>query len=75
MATNFFLSSTKLNTKVDDVTIDVTTGGTLTGASAVVEIVFDEDVFTGANGKKRLLLSLEAMMNKLKQSGTTWPLT
>lgn len=76
MATNYVIFSAKVDTNTpDDVTIDVSTGATLVGASAVLNVNFDEDVFTGAVGKKRLLLALEAVTNKIKQSGTTWPLT
>ncbi len=76
MATNYVLYTSDVDVNTPDgVSIDITTGGTLTPDGVVLNIVFDEDVFTGALGKKRLILSLEAMTNKLKQSSTTWPLT
>lgn len=76
MATNYVMFTTKFNPDgPDDVTIDVSTGATLVGASAVVNVNFDEDVFTKAVGKKRLITTLEAFLDKLRQSNTTWPLT
>lgn len=76
MATNYVLFATSEAARSpDDVTIDVSTGATLVGTSAVVNFNFDEDVFTGAKGKIRLLLVLEAIKNKIVESSTTWPLT
>ena len=76
MATNYVLFTTKFNPDgPDDVTIDVSTGATLVGASAVLNVNFDEDVFTGAVGKKTLITAIEAVLHKLRHSDTTWPLT
>lgn len=69
-----YIFTTKANPTHDDFTT-ATSGGTLTGASAVVELVYDDAVFTGARGKKTLINAVESLLNVLKQSSTTWPLS
>lgn len=59
----------------DDFTIDVSTGGTLTTASAVLELVFDEAVFTTAEGKVQLIKAVKHLLNKLEEPNVTWPLS
>lgn len=52
-----------------------TSGGTITGASGVVELVFDDTAFTGAEGKKRLLLALKSLEAFLEDGKRDWPLS
>lgn len=76
MATNYVVYTAKFNPDgPDDVVIDITTGTTLVGTNAVLNVNFDETVFTKAVGRKVLINAIEAVLNKLKQSNTTWPLT
>lgn len=75
-ATNYIVATTIIDPKSpDDFANDVSTGGTLTTASAVLELVYDETAFTKAEGKIRLIRAVEHLLNHLKESKTTWPLT
>lgn len=69
-----YIFTTKLNPTPDDFSV-ATSGGTITGASGAVELVFDDAVFTGANGKIALIRAVEQMLNVIKQQSSTWPLT
>lgn len=70
-----YLFVTKINPQSpDDITV-ATSGGTITGASGTVEVVYDDTAFTGAEGKQRLILALEHITNYLKEAKTTWPLS
>lgn len=66
-----YLFATSVNPQGPDGVTTATTGGTITGASGVVELVFDDTVFTR---KKDLVLAVEAILNKLRQTGTDFPL-
>lgn len=75
-STNYIVATaTTFPRSPDDFTIDVSTGGTLTTASAVLEVVFDEAVFTKAEGKTRLILTLQHLIDKLGEPNVTWPLS
>ena len=75
-STNYVMFTAKIDaTSPDDVTIDVASGATLVGANAVLNVNFDEAVFTSSTGRTSLILALEAVVQKLKESNTTWPLT
>lgn len=50
-------------------------GGTITGASGTIEIVFDDTVFTSTQeGKQRLVAALDSLKAKI-QSAKAWPIT
>ncbi len=51
------------------------TGGTITGASGVVELVYDDTQFTAAESKTRLILAVEHLLDYLKETNDTWPLS
>ena len=70
-----YLFTTKINIQSPDDVTTATSGGTITGASGVLEVVYDDTAFTGAEGKTRLILALEHMLDYLKESKTPWPLT
>ena len=72
---NPYLFTTKFNPDGPDDITTATSGGTITGASGVVELVYDDAVFTGAVGKKVLITAVETILNKLKEGSTTWPLS
>ena len=68
-----YIFATKINPRGNyDFTITAT-GGTITGASGKVELVYDTTAFTGAEGKARLLLALEQMKDKLERADVPWP--
>jgi len=51
------------------------TGGTLTGASATVELVFDDAIYGATNeGKQRLVVAVKGILAKL-ESAKVWPIT
>lgn len=56
----------------DDVTFD-TAGGTLDNSS-VCQFNWDDTVFTGQEGKQRLIAHLEIVLARLK-SAKLWPIT
>lgn len=70
-----YIFATKVNPAGPDDFTTATSGGTITGSSGTVELVYDDAVFTGAAGKKALIRVVEHMLNLLKQSSTTWPLS
>ena len=49
-------------------------GSAMDGASATVELVYNDAVFTDAEGKERLILALEEMILYIKGANTVWPL-
>ena len=50
-------------------------GGTITGASGTVELVFDDAVFGATpEGKQRLLAAIEGLKQKVA-TARTWPIT
>jgi hypothetical protein len=50
-------------------------GGTITGASGTVELVFDDAIFgSTTEGKQRLISAIEALSDRLK-SAKAWPIT
>lgn len=55
-----------------DVVFDVT-GGTLDNSS-VVQLNYDDTVFTGIEGKQRLIAHVEIILQRLK-SAKLWPAT
>lgn len=57
----------------DDVTTAASGGTALDGASAVLEVAYDDTAFTDAEGKERLILALERIVQRLKESDYTWP--
>ncbi len=48
-------------------------GGTITGASGAIELVYDDTAFTTAEGKERLILAVESLLLNLKDGNTTYP--
>mgnify|MGYP001599855488 FL=1 len=69
-----YVFTTKINPTPDDFT-PAAAGGTITGASGVAELVFSDTAFTGAEGKTRLILAVEQLLNYLKETKRPWPLT
>lgn len=50
-------------------------GGTITGASGTLELVFDDAVFGSTNeGKQRLIAAIDALSDRIK-STKAWPIT
>ncbi len=68
-----FVSATNVSPRADGFTVTAV-GGTLDGASAVVELTFDDAVFTVAEGKTRLILAVEELLDFLKETARPWPL-
>ena len=67
--------TTKIDPQSPDDFATATSGGTLTGASAVVELVYDDTAFTDAEGKTRLILAVEHLLDTLKETKFTWPIS
>lgn len=50
-------------------------GGTITGASGTVELVFDDTVYAATpEGKARLVNAVEVLLGKIK-AARVWPIT
>lgn len=52
-----------------------TSGGTIDGASGIAELAFDDAVYTSSVQRQRLILTLEHMVDFLKETKRDWPLT
>lgn len=48
------------------------TGGTLDGSN-VLQVNYDDTVFTAAEGKERLILALRQIQLRLESGDLTWP--
>lgn len=68
-----YIFTTKINPQSPDDFSSATSGGTITGSSGVVELVFNDAAFTSGEGKQRLILAVEHLLNYLKEPKTTWP--
>lgn len=55
----------------DDVNFNAS-GATLDGSN-VLQVNYDDTEFTGAEGKTRLILALEHILNGLKEGHQDWP--
>ena len=55
-----------------DAVIGAATGGTLAG-SQYVQVVFDDSIFTGQEGKQRLLAALQVISDRIA-SAKVWPI-
>jgi len=68
-----FITATSVSPRADGFAVTVT-GGTIDGASGTVELAFDDAVFTVAEGKTRLILAVEELLDYLKETARPWPL-
>lgn len=57
----------------DDIAVS-TSGGTLDGTNKV-QLNYDDTAFTGGEGKTRLILAVEQILDKLQEADVTWPLS
>lgn len=74
MASRYVFSASARPSNPADFT-GAATGGTITGASGTVELVFDDTVYgSSTEGKQRLIAALDAMKAKI-QSAKEWPIT
>lgn len=70
-----YIFATKIDPQSPDDFTTATSGGTITGASGVVELVYDDTAFTDAEGKARLILAVEHLLDTLKEPSFTWPIS
>jgi len=74
MASRYMFSASERPSNPNDFT-GAATGGTITGSSGTVELVFDDTVYGSTNeGKMRLIAALDALKAKI-QSAKVWPIT
>jgi len=74
MASRYVFSASTRPSNPNDFT-GAASGGTITGASGTIELVFDDTVFgTTLEGKQRLVAALDAMKDRI-QSAKLWPIT
>lgn len=68
------LGATSINPQSpDDIAIS-TSGGTLDGSN-VVQLNYNDASFTGSEGKTRLILAVEHILDKLQEPDVTWPIS
>lgn len=77
MANRYIFVKKKDPNGPDDV-FSTVTGGTLNGASATLQVTWDDAVFLAAGNdksadNKALILALEHLINFLRESSTEWP--
>lgn len=74
MASRYIFSASKRPSNPPNWT-GAASGGTITGSSGTVELVFDDSVFGATNeGKQRLIAAVDALRAKL-QASKVWPIT
>lgn len=74
MASRYLFSASTRPSNPADFT-GAASGGTITGASGTVELVFDDAVFGSTmEGKQRLIAAVDALSGRLK-SAKAWPIT
>lgn len=74
MAVRYLFSASARPSNPKDFT-GAASGGTITGASGTVELVYDDAVYgSSLEGKQRLVAAVDALSAKLK-SAKVWPIT
>lgn len=73
---NFYVFTTKIDPDGSRTQFTpATSGGTITGASGAMELVYDGAKFTGAEGRVRLINAVSRLRDWLEDPKTTWPLS
>lgn len=70
-----FTASARANVADESAYVGAASGGTITGASGTVELVFDDAVYGATReGRMQLIEQVEMILNRLKTT-TVWPIT